>query len=222
MIRLVKRPKVSLDCAEAIRINELFKAYGDYAMFWHQDGGKAVISMLDGDMIVSGKVADYQELSYFIAALAPKSIFSNTRILEGLGLLKNSLTVSVMLSEENYYVKEKSAVLSSKDVYEILKKAGFELPDYNYFATDFCLRLNRGRLNYFAIPETAVAIAIGKKNILVNGMVSLKKGCGRECLMGLISRLRPEKTFVCARKSVEGFYLKNGFKTIYEAGYWRK
>ena len=222
MIRLVKKPKVSLDCAEGIRISELFKAYGDYAMFWHQDGGKAVISMLEGDMIISGKVTDYEELSLFLGTVAPNSIFANIEVLSALDLLKNSLTVSVMESDRNYYLKEKSAVLSSADVYGILKKAEFELPVYDYFATDFCLRLNKGRLTYFGVPETAVAICIGKKAVLINGLASLKKGYGSKCLEGLMSNARPEKAFVCAKKDVEGFYIKNGFKTIYQAGYWRK
>lgn len=222
MIRLVKKPVISPDTAEGIRILEEYLVYGDIAMFWHQKSGKAVISMLDGDMIISGNPADYEELSSFINALSPKSIFANTEILKGLNLYDGAIKVTVLCSSKTYKSDYRSDTLSSGDVYNLLKKAQFLLPDFEYFAPDFCLRLNRKRLNYFGFKDRAAALCIGGKNILINGLVSLEKGLGTVCINGLLSKVKPEKAFVCAKKGVDEFYIKNGFNPLYEAGYWRQ
>ena len=222
MIRLVKRPKNDINSVEGIRIGENYKVYGDYALFWHQNAGKTVISMLDGDMIISGDPDDYEELSAFVNMISPRSVFSSSAILEGLGILDNTLIVSVLSRKGGQTVSDISDELSSKEVYALLKTTGFTLPDHAHFATDYCLRLNKGRLNYFAIKDAAVSMCIGKKNVLISGMVSLKKGYGSKCLNGLLSKVRPEKAFVCAKRDIEAFYIKNGFIKEYEAGYWRK
>ena len=222
MIRLVKNPKPSFDTAEGIRIYENYRVYGDIALFWHQNGGKAVISMLDGNMIISGNCNDFYELSAFITAVSPKSIFTNAETLKGLNIYEHSLKVSVLLKENFNKQIRKSDVMSSDEIYGLLKKGGFELPDFRYFAPDFCLRLNRKRLCYFAIRDKAAALCIGKKNVLINGLVSMQKGYGSLCLNGLLSALNPERAFVCAKNDVEKFYIKNGFRTVYQAGYWRQ
>ena len=222
MIRLVKTPKTGCNSAEGIRVYETLKAYGNYALFWHQNGGEAVISMLEKDMIISGEPTDYEELSAFIRLISPNSIFANSKTLKGLNLFENSLKVSVLMRKGKCYSTEISSELSSKDVYDMLKKGDFLLPEYDYFATDYCLRRNKGRLSYFAMSDKALAMCIGKRNVLINGMISLKPGNGSKCLEGLLNRAKPQKAFVCATKDVEGFYIKNGFEKIYEAGYWRK
>ena len=212
MIRLVKRPETDINSVEGIRIGENYKVYGDYALFWHQNGGKTVISMLDGDMIISGDPDNYEELSAFVNMISPRSVFSSSEILKGLGLFDNSLIVSVLSVKDLQPFPDISDELSSKEVYFLLKTAGFTLPDHAHFATDYCSRLNKGRLDYFAIKDTAVSMCIGRKNVLINGMVSLKKGYGSKCLNGLLSKVRPEKAFVCAKRDVETFYIKNGFE----------
>ena len=222
MIRLVKKPVVDTNSVEGIRISELYRVYGDIALFWHQDAGKAVISMLDGDMIISGEPTDKEELSAFIGAVSPKSVFANSKTLSMLGLYENSLKVSVLLSNKKYRSTEKSDTLSSKDVYDLLSCGGFQLPEYEFFATDYCLRLNKNRLRYFAIRDTAVAMCIGKRNVLINGMLSKESGCGSRCLNGLLSEADALNVYVCATEKAAGFYVKNGFCKIYDAGYWRK
>ncbi len=222
MIELISDVDIIPDSAEAIKLYETFKCYGDIALFWKQKGYELYISLLDGNMIICGKNADFDELSEFIKMINPSSIFSNESILKGLQLFDTSMIVNVLKVISNVSIDYKSDILTSKEIYSILLKANLDLPEYEYFAPDFCLRLNRNRLKYFAIGKNAVCSAIGTDYILINSMASNLKGNGSIALKGLLSLYRNKEIFVCAAPNVSEFYIKNGFSKAYKAGYWRK
>lgn len=222
MIKLTKSFNVDTDSAEGIKIFETKMCYGDIALFWEQTDSSAVISLLDNNMVISGNVNDYSELKEFIKVINPLSIFSNEAVLRESGLIDNSLLVDVLKSETVKTISQKSDGLSSNEVYDILSKSGLDVGNYEYFAPDFCLRLNRGRLKYFGIKETCVAVSIGNENVLINGVASLYKGFGSVCLNGLLNEINAKNVLVCAKQDISPFYIKNGFVKSYKAGYWRK
>lgn len=222
MISLVKElPKLFSNSAEAVKINCRYSLYNDIALFWVQNDDDAVISMLDGNMVICNKNADIGELYEFIKVISPLSVFSDAKTLSM--LFGNDFhTVSVMKTDEKFKVGEKSDTLNSAEVYRLLNVDGLQLPPYETFAVDFCYRLNHGQLKYFGIKNIGVAVGIcDGQAMLVNGIASHKKGMGSLLLKSLISNFDTVSFAVC-EPDVMPFYLKNNFIYTYSAGYWRK
>lgn len=214
-------PKLSLSCAEVVKINCTYNSYRDIALFWVQNDTRAVISMLDGNMVVFNNGADIDELREFIGVISPASVFSDA---ETLGKLygQDFQKVCVMKSDYNFRCDTPSQTLSSAEIYRLLNVDGLELPHYEYFAVDFCHRLNHGTLKYFALKDKCAAIGISDgQAVLVNGIASRQKGMGSLALSGLLSRYQVPVFAVCEEHIVP-FYLKNNFSHSYNAGYWRK
>lgn len=222
MISLVKEiPKIISNTVEAVKINCTYNLYGDIALFWVQNGGDAVISMLDGNMVILNQNADICELREFITVISPLSIFSDAETLSM--LFGNDFhTVNVMKTDEIFEVFQKSDTLNSSEVYSLLNVDGLQLPPYEHFAVDFCYRLNHGQLKYFGIKNVGVAVGIcDGQAMLVNGIASHKKGMGSFLLKSLVSLFGTTSFAVC-EPDVTPFYLKNNFIYTYSAGYWRK
>ena len=92
-----------------------------------------------------------------------------------------------------------------------------------FFAVDFCYRLNHGYLKYFALKEICAAIGISDgQAVLLNGIASHKKGMGSVALHGVLSQFGYKTAFAVCERDVCGFYEKNNFIHIYDGGYWRK
>ncbi len=222
MISLVKEiPKLNFPLAEVVKINCTYNAYGDIALFWVQDTNKAVISMMEGNMVIYNSHANIEELREFIGVISPVSIFSDSNTLTQL-FGQSYHEVCVMKSENNFKSDIVSDVLNSEKIYKLLNVKGLELPQYEYFAVDFCHRLNHGALKYFAIKDKCAAIGIcDGQAVLINGIASHQKGMGTVALRGLLSQYGVTAVAVC-EKSIMPFYLKNNFNHVYDAGYWRK
>ncbi len=221
MIKLVKSiPELSLPRAEVIKINCNYNIYPDDALFWVQNGDRAIISMLDGNMIIFDRGADFEELSDFINVISPRSVFSDADTLKLL-FGDNFERVYVMEARGEYKCDTPSDRLSSREIYELLSVEGLELPDYEYFAPDFCRRLNRGALSYYAKRGECAAVTISDGNhCLLNGIASNIRGGGTKALCGVLSG--ENKAIAVCRGQLQQFYIKNGFEHIYDAGYWRK
>lgn len=222
MISLVKEiPKLFLNTAEAVKINCTYALYGDIALFWVQNGGDAVISMLDGNMVIYNKNADTLELREFIKVISPLSVFSDFDTLNSL-FGDDFHSVSVMKSDCRFKCDTPSDTLGSKEIYTLLNVQGLQMPPYEHFAVDYCRRLNRGQLKYFALENICAAIGLCDGNsVLINGIASHKKGYGSLALSGLLSQYTLPALAVC-EKNIMPFYLKNSFSCVYTAGYWRK
>ena len=115
-----------------------------------QQEGKAVISLADGDMTVYRTGGDADELSEFINMMSPRSIFTSLDTFEAVGIVPVK-TVNVMCRLSDIQEETAGDSLSSKELYGILSAGGFDMPDYSFFAVDFCRRLNRGYADYFAV-----------------------------------------------------------------------
>lgn len=214
-------PKINLPLAEVVKINCTYQSYKDIALFWVQDQNKAVISMLDGNMVIYNHSAHIDELYEFIKVISPLSVFSDADTLTQI-FNKNFHKVSVMKSAQHFKCDILPDTVNSKEIYELLDVKGLNLPFYEHFAVDFCYRLNHGQLKYFALKDKCAAIGIcDGQAVLVNGIASHKKGMGSIALKGLLSQYSITALAVCEKK-IMPFYLKNNFSHSYDAGYWRK
>ncbi len=222
MILLTKQiPKIYLPRVEIIKINCNYNSYSDIALFWTQDDNRALISMLDGNMVIYNNCADIEELREFISVISPISVFSDEHTLKA--IFGNAYhRVNVMKSEYAFKSDSPSDQITSDEIYNLLDVDGLQLPPYEYFAVDFCHRLNHGHLKYYAQKNLCAAIGISDgQAVLVNGIASHKKGMGSVALNGLLSMYDMPAVAVCEDR-VKPFYEKNNFSLWYTAGYWRK
>ena len=222
MISLVKEiPKLNLPLAEAVKINCTYNLYRDIAIFWVQDNERAVISMLDGNMVIYNNCANIEELRKFIEVISPNSVFSDAKTMEML-FEQDFKRACVVKSEHQFKSIIASDILNSEEIYNLLNVRELQLPPYEYFAVDFCHRLNHGQLKYFAVKQKCIAIGIfDGQAVLVNGIASHQKGMGTVAIWGLLARYNCAAIAVC-EKEVMPFYLKNNFSYTYDVGYWRK
>lgn len=225
MIRLVNElPDMNGATAESIKIYCLYDCYknDDKVLFWIQDEGKAIISMTDGNMIIHNICADIEELKEFCDVLSPACVFSDYETLCALGRKPREI-INIMSRNCDIEGETLSDVLSSKEIYELLDIDGLSLPEYPYFAVDYCHRLNMGAASCFALREKCAAITfnVGKLAI-INGIASREKGYGSIALKATLQKNYGRKLFVCCRNKVKGFYEKSGFEFLYSAGYWVK
>ena len=225
MITLVNNiPRLDTLTAEAVKINCLFDSYknDNHVMFWIQDDNKAIISMTDGNMIIQNNSADIKELKEFIDLLSPVCVFSDLNTLIAINR-EPSENINIMFRKCDIKAEIKGDSLSSKEIYNLLNVDGLSLPEYPYFAVDYCKRLNGGYADYFAIKDKCAVITFNTRNsAIVNGIASHSKGYGSIALKAIINKNYGRDLLVCCRDSVKEFYKKYGFKKLYNAGYWVK
>lgn len=224
MISLVNKLPQMSGTAESIKISCLYDCYkdDDKVLFWCQDGGRAVISMTDGNMIIHSNGGDLEELKEFCDMLSPACVFSDYETLCGIGR-KPRERINIMSRFCDIEGETAGDSLSSKEIYSLLDTEGLSLPEYPYFAVDYCRRLNMGSADYFAIKETCAVITFNSgENAIINGIASHKKGYGSVALRAIMQKNYGKQLFVCCRDKVKGFYEKNGFKPLYYGGYWVK
>lgn len=225
MISLVKAiPDFDRINAEWVKIKCLYDAYknDDKVLFWVQDGDKAVISMTDGNMIIFNNGADTEELKEFADALSPTCVFSDYDTLCSIGRKPNE-RINIVYRKVDIKGETYGDNLSSKEIYDLLDVDGLSLPEYPYFAVDYCHRLNMGTADYFALRNKCAAVTFncGDKAIM-NGIASHQKGYGAVALKAVLQKNYGRDFLVCCRDSVLGFYEKNGFGPLYFGGYWVK
>ena len=212
-------PLMRSPSAQGLKIRNVFSSYPEAEIF-SQNNGQAFISLLDLDVVIENLSCDIQELKSFLNFINPKSIFSDIETLRNLDL-DNIEKVNVLITHNTQEVAYPSDILKSDEVYEMLKKGGFRLPDYEFFAVDFCRRLNKGTLKCFAMKNRCLAVTLNADDYcMLNGIVSFEKGFGTVALNSAIAQNNGKQMMVCCKDDLLKFYYKNGFFKIYEAGYW--
>ena len=140
MISKISCPPEALSpLAETVKIRNLFLAYQSEIQLLRQTETGAVISLLDGNAIISGGV-NAAEVKSFLSFVKPKSVFSsmdNLTSLYGEGAFE-SLNVIICKKPPLRQAAGYLTDISSREAFDILSAGGFELPGYEYFATDFC------------------------------------------------------------------------------------
>ena len=225
MISLVKElPEINSLSAEWIKIKCLFDSYknDDKVLFWCQDKDKAVISMTDGNMIILNIDGNIEELREFCDMLSPACVFSDYDTLISIGR-KPGERINIMYRKADIKSEKESDFLKSDEIYRLLDTEGLSLPEYEYFAVDYCRRLNLGFADYFAIKDKCAAVSFKTGNLsIMNGIASREKGYGSIALLGILSKNYGNEFLVCCRDKVKTFYEKNGFEPLYFGGYWVK
>ena len=219
--RIYSLPECKEPSAEMIKAENLFNAYKDEVQLFSQTETGAVISMLDGNAIISGGI-EADEVKHFLSFLRAKSVFSgsdNLKLLFEKFEVLNTLICGKPMRTLN--CRGYSDDLSSSEIYNILNVDEFDLPPYEYFATDYCRRKNSGLIKVFAKRDVCAAITLESKNFrLLGGIASRQKGQGGGLLLAAISGEKPVIS-VC-RDELLPFYFKYGFKPLYKSGFWRK
>ncbi len=219
--RIYSVPDWESPSAEIIKIQNLFDTYPDISQLFLQNETGALIFLLDGDVIISGKI-ESEETKKFLSFLKPRSVFSRSDNLEK--LFGDFEEVNVLINERpaaSIINTAFSDELSSRQIYDILSVDEFNLPDYEHFATDYCRRLNHGKIKVFAKKDKCAAITLEtEKYRMLTGIASRQKGFGGALLSAAINGDKPIIT-VC-KDDILPFYFKFGFKPLYKAGYWRK
>ena len=217
-------PEILADSAELIKIRCLYDAYrnDDKVLFWCQDGDRSIISMTDGNMIIYNHKADIEELKEFVDVLSPACVFSDYETLTQLDREPKE-RINIMYINAEKLSEEVGDTLSSREIYDLLDVDGLSLPEYPYFAVDYCRRLNLGFADYFALKDKCAAITFNTGDFaIINGIAAKQKSYGGVALRSIISKNKGRKLFVCCRDKVKGFYEKNGFLPLYYGGYWVK
>ena len=222
MIKLIDTlPPLEAARLELVRIKCTFEAYPDLALFWAQDGTRALLCMLDGNMVIYNNGADIGELKTFINMISPSSVFSDADTLSALfGREFERVQVSGRQAAGCFAPSDKP---TSRDIYDILNTEGLELPDFEHFAVDYCHRINHGLADCFYLKDMCAAISFKTDGFcILNGIVSRKKGMGKIALEAIMELNRGRYMLCCHRDTVKDFYAKGGFSPLYTAGYWRK
>lgn len=215
-------PAFTLNSVEHFKIKTNYSLYTDMSLFWTSDEG-GIISSLDWDAVISGKF-NYEELNGFLKMSSPLSIFCSMSLAEKIVLPYRKERAFVFVRDgevEGDYPE--GDTLKSDEIYKILKVEEFNMPPADSFSPDFCLRLNHGALCYYAEKEKCAAVAQLCDDVaLITGVTSREKGLGSKALMAVIKKANKKKIFAVAKPELEPFYIKNGFKKMYEAAYLLK
>ena len=225
MVTLVdKIPEIATLSAEWVRIKCLYNSYKNDSkvMFWVQDTDKCVIALTDGNMIIYNISADFEELTEFVDVINPACVFSDYDTLSKIGR-KPKERINIIYRKADIKGETKGDSLSSREIYDLLDVEGLSLPEYPYFAVDYCYRLNHGFADYFALKGKCCAVTFNCGDMaIMNGIASHQKGMGSVALKGVLQKNYGRDFLVCCRDSVSEFYKKNGFCHKYYGGYWVK
>ena len=215
-------PEVLKPSAEVVKLKNMAAAYPDEIKLFKEANTGAFISILGSDAIITGEI-DADEVKRFLLFSGAKSVFSTADNLAALFGNGNFEAVNVVIRENckpggsNTFTYD----FLSREAYSLLKDGGFTLPEYEYFATDYCRRKNKGLLKVFGKKDSCIALTLeGEKYRLLSGIVSNVNGLGGALLLTAVSG---EKSGIAVcRDELLPFYIKYGFKPLYKAGYWRK
>ena len=208
--------------AEWVRLAAVFDCYPNDAYFWEQDGGRAYLCSLDGNMTIYNVSADISELAEFIDVIAPQSIFTDKQTL--LALNKEPIESAFVMCKNACDMGEiPSDGYNSSKVFDIFLRSGLNVPEYDYFAVDFCRRINHGFAKCFFKTDECAAFSVHSGDFaLIQGIASLKKGMGSIALKAILQRNYGRDVLACCESGVRGFYEKNGFRELYETAFWVK
>lgn len=212
-----------------LRIKALCNAYDDNVgvdVFTQTIDGEitAVFGGMDGSYsLLAFQDADFEELdSYFSFLGATVFCFSDTA-----DNLHPKFTEKSELYELTDEVERVTGDGHGKisDVYEMLKQGedgDIEMPPFDLWYTDFCVRFNHGAAEYSNIlGAVAVAGFMTDFATLITGVATDKNnrenGLGSKALGLLLSNIKkkhPKSQVFAATRNAGGFYIKNGFAEV--------
>lgn len=231
MIKLCDKIPAGFCGAAYVKILCNFAAYGEYsklALFWTQTDNNqnptAVLGMLDNNLQVSCKEnCDYEELSAFIKALSPNSIFTEKENVEPLHLKINEECMVFLLDEfQNRTPIMENTYCGLEYLHGILSRH-LNIAEKDAFIADMSHRIRHNCATYVTGNFSAAAMLYSGKYGILNGIAvnpeSRKSGLGSATLNRLLSGFRGEFFYVCCTQNNAPFYMKNGLKAVGKAAY---
>ena len=206
-------------------ITSLFNTFGtgtNFAKFYVQ-GKNAAMSGVDGNFnIYADENADFEEIAEFLSFGGFASVKGEKEVIEKLGLDISDSSYTVR------YIGEKAVkpvgFVDSFDphkLYELLKSVGFAKGDYGSFASDVCLRFNKGTAVFGGISEDGKLLTCclnlfkGDKSNLIGALATSEKARGRGLASAIVPYMaqsdKPSYLF-CRVDSLAEFYKNCGFE----------
>jgi len=211
-------PPITCESVALVRIRCTFSAYGNYpniAHFFKQENESgeiiSIVSQLDSNVTVWSTAPD-EELKAFILTLSPLSVFADEPCAKALGVNGEKLCAAVRESILGKSIHS----FDTNALYEFFKDE-FDI-DRLPFIADVSHRLRHGAA--VCVTENFGAAFMQQSGDLgyITGISvtkeSRQKGRGSELIEKLVSCGDNKKIYVCFKKELLPFYLKNNFKEI--------
>ncbi len=231
MIKLTDSMPEGFSGAAYVKILCNFAAYGQYpklALFWTQtdDDGTvtALLCMLDNNLQISCKTnCNYEELSEFIKALSPKSVFTEKENIKPLNLKINEECMVFLLED----FSDRTPIMENtycglEYLHGILSKH-LNIAEKDAFIADMSHRIRHNCATYVTGNFSAAALLYSGDYGILNGIAvnpeSRKSGLGSATLNRILSGFRGKHFYVCCTENNAPFYMKNGLKAAGFAAY---
>ena len=222
--RVLKPPKSNFGGVAFLRISALYKTYGERTELYVQECDGVVKALFagyqSGFSLCADKTADFSELDEFFTFLGAE-VFCEGEIANRLKPYKKTQVFIMRLEACSELVGANHSRIS--EVYEALSfgaDGDIELPEFDMWYTDFCLRFNHGVAEY-SILENSVAVCgfMTETASLITG-VAVKpskrgKGEGKRAVVSLITAIKEKyknsEIYAAASLPKIPFYEKCGF-----------
>ncbi len=223
MIKQVCSPLKDFYGLSAVRVSALFNTYGDQTEMLVQETNGQITAFFggfeSGFSLSATKHADFQELDGFFSLLNAE-VFCESDIADHLNP-KAKTKCHIMRLENEINGTFVHAKIS--DVYNALKigsDGDIELPPFEFWYPDFCLRFNHNSAEY-SLCEKAVAVCgfMTKDASLITGVAVEKdfrgQNLGKNAVVGLVTAIKTKykncKIYAASSDKNVPFYKKCGF-----------
>lgn len=207
-----------------LRISALFNTYGDRTEMYIQETNQKTTALFGGYQSAFSLCvmddADFSELNSFFEFLGAE-VFCELDVAQKLTSAQMTVCNIMRLSCDLEGRINHSKI---SEVYGVLEKGSdgdIELPPFDLWYTDFCLRFNHTAAEY-ALLENAVAVCgfMTDKASLITGVAvdsqSRGKGLGKKIVADLVTAVREKyknsEIYAAATDEKRAFYEKCGFE----------
>ena len=206
-------------------ITSLFNTYDngtDFAKFYVQ-GESAAMSSIDGNFnIYMRENADSEEIAEFLSFCGYASVRGETEVVEKLKMKISDSSFTVRYIGKKAEIPE--GFVNEYDphkLYELLKSVGFAKGDYGSFASDVCLRLNKGTAVFGGISGDGELLTCclnlfkGNKSNLIGALATSEKARGKGLASSIVPYMAQSENpsyLFCRVDSLAEFYKNCGFE----------
>lgn len=223
MIKKVNIPPNVLNDLSKSKVLALFNTYGDKTEMYVQETNGQITAFFggfeSGFSLSATKYADFQELDGFFSVLNAE-VFCENDIADHLNPKAKTKCHIMRLENEinGTFFHNKIS-----DIYNVLKMGSdgdIELPPFEFWYPDFCLRFNHNSAEY-SLCEKAVAVCgfMTKDASLITGVAVEKdfrgQNFGKNAVAGLVTAIKTKyknsKIYAASSDKNVPFYKKCGF-----------
>ena len=223
MIKRVNLPQGDFSGIAMLRINALFNTYGERAELYVQETNGEITAFFGGAQsgfsLCANDKADFSELDGFFEFLSAE-VFCEGAVAEKLAPKSKRLCNVMRLTDDLKGCSNHSKI---SEVYDALKMGvdgDIELPPFDLWYTDFCLRFNHNAAEY-SLQNGAVAVCgfMTSEASLITGVAvdgTLRgKGFGKKAVANLVAAIKEKykdsEIYAASSEENKLFYEKIGF-----------